>query len=113
MEYRSLGRTGVKVSQICLGTMMFGGKADKAESNRIVDHALERGVNFVDTANVYTGNESERIVGDALAADNRRKNVVLATKFNFPQGKDVNARGLSRRHVIEACEDSLRRLKTD
>jgi aryl-alcohol dehydrogenase-like predicted oxidoreductase len=113
MKYRSLGRTGVHVSQICLGTMMFGGRTDKPESIRIIDHALANGVNFVDSANVYAGNESERIVGEALAAGGKRKHTILATKFNFPQGDDINARGLSRRHVIEACEDSLKRLKTD
>ena len=113
MEYRPLGRTGVKVSQFCLGTMMFGAKADKDESFRIVDHALDQGLNFVDTADVYAGNESERIVGEALEQGGRRKNVVLATKFNFPQGDDVNARGVSRRHLIEACDASLRRLRTD
>ncbi len=113
MEYRPLGRTGVNVSQLCLGTMMFGGKADNAESNRMIDHALESGINFVDTANVYTGNESERIVGEALARDGKRQATILATKFNFAQGNDVNARGLSRRHLLQACDDSLRRLKTD
>jgi aryl-alcohol dehydrogenase-like predicted oxidoreductase len=113
MELRPLGRTGVQVSQICLGTMMFGAKTDEAESARIIDHALERGVNFVDTADVYAGNESERIVGRALARDDRRRNVILATKFNFPQGADPNARGLSRRHLIRACEASLERLQTD
>ncbi len=113
MEYRSLGRTGVQVSQFCLGTMMFGGRADEAESIRIMDHAMDRGVNFVDTANVYAANESERIVGKALARDGRRQRTVLATKFNFPQGDDVNARGLSRRHLIEACDASLERLGTD
>jgi aryl-alcohol dehydrogenase-like predicted oxidoreductase len=113
MEYRPLGRTGVQVSQIGLGTMMFGGRTDKAESIRIIDHALEQGLNFVDTADVYAGNESERIVGEALSTDDRRKNVVLATKFNFPQGEDVNARGLSRRHLIDACDASLSRLRTD
>jgi len=113
MEYRSLGRTGVQVSQFCLGTMMFGGKADKAESNRIIDCALGSGVNFVDTANVYAGNESERIVGEALVRDGKRQTTILATKFNFPQGDDANARGLSRRHLLQACEDSLTRLQTD
>jgi aryl-alcohol dehydrogenase-like predicted oxidoreductase len=113
MEYRALGRTGVRVSQICLGTMMFGYRTDRAESIRIIEHALDQGVNFVDTADVYAGNESERIVGEALAAEGRRKNTVLATKFNFPQGEDVNARGLSRRHVIDACDASLERLRTD
>ena len=113
MEYRPLGRTGVQVSQICLGTMMFGGRTDKAESNRIIDHALDRGVNFVDTANVYAENESERIVGEALAGDGRRQNIILATKFNFSRSGDRNSRGLSRRHVIEACDASLQRLQTD
>jgi len=113
MEYRSLGRTGVKVSQLCLGTMMFGGRTDKAESIRIIDHALSQGVNFVDTADVYAGNESERIVGEALAADGKRRDTILATKFNFPQSGDINARGLSRRHLIAACEASLERLRTD
>lgn len=113
MEYRSLGRTGMQVSQFCLGTMMFGGRADRDESSRIIDYALDAGVNFIDTANVYSANESERIVGDVLVRNARRSSVVLATKFNGPQGEDVNARGLSRRHVIEACDDSLRRLQTD
>jgi aryl-alcohol dehydrogenase-like predicted oxidoreductase len=113
MEYRSFGRTGVKVSEFCLGTMMFGGRADRDESFRIIDHAFDRGVNFVDTANVYAANESERIVGEALARDGKRQTTVLATKVHGAQGDDVNARGLSRRHVIEACEDSLRRLQTD
>jgi aryl-alcohol dehydrogenase-like predicted oxidoreductase len=113
MEYRSLGRTGVRVSELCLGAMMFGGKTERGESIRMIDHALERGVNFLDTANVYAANESERIVGEALAAGGKRRNVVLATKFNGPQGSDVNARGLSRRHLIEACDASLERLRTD
>jgi aryl-alcohol dehydrogenase-like predicted oxidoreductase len=103
----------VQVSQICLGTMMFGGKANATESTRMIDHALDQGVNFVDTADVYAGNESERIVGEALSAGGKRQNTILATKFNFPQGDDVNARGLSRRHLIDACEASLSRLRTD
>jgi aryl-alcohol dehydrogenase-like predicted oxidoreductase len=113
MEYRPLGRTGVQVSEICLGTMMFGGRADEQESQRMIDYALDQGVNFVDTANVYAGNESERIVGEALARDGKRRHTVLATKVHGAQGDDVNDRGLSRRHVIQACEDSLRRLQTD
>jgi aryl-alcohol dehydrogenase-like predicted oxidoreductase len=113
MEYRPLGRTGVQVSQICLGTMMFGGKTDREESLRIIDHALDQGINFIDTADVYAGNESERIVGEALAAGSRRRNTILATKFHFPQSGDVDARGSSRRHVIEACDASLKRLRTD
>ena len=113
MEYRALGRTGIQVSQICLGTMMFGGKSDEPESCRMIDHAIERGVNFIDTADVYAGNESERIVGKALEKDNRRENIILATKFNFANPADRNAKGLSRRHVINACDASLKRLKTD
>ncbi len=113
MDYRPLGRTGVQVSQICLGTMMFGGRTTEDDSIRIIDYAQECGVNFVDTANVYASNESERIVGRALARDGKRQSTILATKFNFPQGDDVNARGLSRRHVIEACDASLERLQTD
>jgi aryl-alcohol dehydrogenase-like predicted oxidoreductase len=93
--------------------MMFGGRADEQESQRMIDYALDQGVNFVDTANVYAGNESERIVGEALARDGKRRHTVLATKVHGAQGDDVNDRGLSRRHVIQACEDSLRRLQTD
>jgi len=113
MKYRPLGRTGVRVSQICLGTMMFGGKTDEAESFRMIDHAIDQGVNFIDTADVYAGNESERIVGKALSRENRRENIILATKFNFARPADINAQGLSRRHVINACDASLKRLKTD
>ena len=113
MALRPLGRTGVQISQFGLGTMMFGAKTDETESARIIDYALGRGVNFVDTADAYGGNETERIVGRALARDGRRRKIVLATKFHFPQGDDPNARGLSRRHVISACEASLERLQTD
>jgi aryl-alcohol dehydrogenase-like predicted oxidoreductase len=113
MEYRNLGRTGVKVSQLCLGTMMFGRSANEQDSIAIVHAALERGVNFVDTANAYSAGASEQFVGRALA-NGRRASVVLATKAFFPQDqKDPNARGLSRRHLIEACEASLKRLQTD
>jgi aryl-alcohol dehydrogenase-like predicted oxidoreductase len=113
MEYRLFGRTGVRVSQIGLGTMMFGGKTGREESIRMIDYALDQGVNFIDTADVYAGGESERIVGEALADGRRRDRSVLATKFHFPQGEDINARGLSRRHLIAACEASLQRLRTD
>jgi aryl-alcohol dehydrogenase-like predicted oxidoreductase len=114
MEYRDLGRTGVKVSSICLGTMMFGARAPEAESIAMIEHALEAGVNFIDTANVYGGGESERITGTALAKDNRRERVVLATKVRFPTSRDdPNAGGINRRHILRACEDSLRRLQTD
>ena len=113
MEYRNLGRTGVKVSQLCLGTMMFGRSASEQDSIAIIDRALDQGVNFVDTANAYSAGASERIVGKALARG-RRGSVVLATKGFFPvDSKDPNARGLSRRHLIDACNASLERLQTD
>ncbi len=113
MNVRPLGRTGVQVSEICLGTMMFGSKTGEEESIRMIDHSLDQGVNFLDTANVYSGNESERLVGKALASGGKRANTIVATKFYFPQTSDVNSCGLSRRHLIEACEASLKRLQTD
>lgn len=113
MEYRNLGRTGVKVSSLCLGTMMFGRSADEGESVAIVHTALEQGINFVDTADAYSAGASERFVGKALSGG-KRASVVLATKGFFPQdAKDPNARGLSRRHLIAACDASLQRLQTD
>ncbi len=113
MQYRPLGRTGVQVSQYCLGTMMFGAKTNKVDSIAIIDHALDQGVNFIDTANVYARNESERILGEALARDGKREHVVLATKAFMPQSDDRNDRGPTRRHLLKACDDSLARLKTD
>jgi aryl-alcohol dehydrogenase-like predicted oxidoreductase len=114
MEYRHLGRTGVLVSQICLGTMMFGRKTSEKDSIAMIEHALDHGVNFIDTANSYAEGESERIVGKALSGGRRRERTVLATKVFFPQDpSDPNARGISRRHIIEACDASLRRLGTD
>ena len=113
MEYRPLGRTGVMVSQFCLGTMMFGGRTNADDSIGIIDYALDQGVNFVDTANVYAATESEKIVGEALSRDGKRDTTILATKGYSKVGDDINARGASRRHIIQACEDSLRRLKTD
>jgi aryl-alcohol dehydrogenase-like predicted oxidoreductase len=113
MDYRNLGRTGVKVSPLCLGTMMFGRSADEKESVAIVAAALERGINFIDTADAYSAGASERFVGTALQGG-KRASVVLATKGFFPQDQqDPNARGLSRRHLIAACEASLERLQTD
>jgi aryl-alcohol dehydrogenase-like predicted oxidoreductase len=113
MEYRSLGRTGVKVSPLCLGTMNFGDPTPEDESIRIIHQAIEGGINFVDTANVYNSGESERIVGKALKQSNLRDEVILATKCFFPMGEGPNQRGASRYHIIKACEDSLRRLQTD
>ncbi|MBV9195832.1 MAG: aldo/keto reductase [Solirubrobacterales bacterium] len=111
--YRPLGRTGVQVSKLCLGTMMFGawGNTDHDDSIRIIHRALDAGINFVDTADVYSAGESEEIVGKALKG--RRDDVVLATKFFMPMGEDPNRRGGSRRWIVQAVEDSLRRLGTD
>ncbi len=114
MEYRPLGRSGVSVSQLCLGAMMFGslGNRDHEDSIKIIHRALDGGINFVDTADVYSGGESEQIVGRALAGG-RRENVVLATKVGLPFGEDPNHRGTSRRWITSAVEGSLRRLGTD
>ncbi len=112
MEYRILGRTGVRVSPLCLGTMNFGGPTPEPASIRIIHQALDAGINFVDTANVYVQGESERVVGKALA-DGHREKVILATKVHFPQSDDPNDRGNSRRHIMQAVEDSLHRLQTD
>ena len=113
MEYRNLGRTGVKVSQLCLGAMMFGRSTNEQDSVAIIQHALGAGINFIDTANAYSAGASERFLGKALSGG-RRANVVLATKAFFPlDTKDPNGRGLSRRHLIEACNASLERLGTD
>lgn len=113
MEYRTLGTTGVKVSPLCLGAMMFGewGNPDHDDCTAIVHRALDAGINFVDTADVYSAGESEEIVGRALKG--RRDDVVLATKAHGPMGEDVNARGNSRRWLIREVENSLRRLQTD
>jgi aryl-alcohol dehydrogenase-like predicted oxidoreductase len=114
MEHRSLGRTGVSVSKLCLGAMMFGdwGTKDHDESVRIIHRALDAGINFVDTADIYSAGESEVIVGKALAGG-RRDNVVLASKVHMPMGEDPNQRGNSRRWIITEVENSLRRLQTD
>ena len=113
MEYRTLGRTGVKVSPLCFGAMMLGawGNPDHDESVAIIHAALDAGINFVDTADVYSAGESEEIVGKALA--NRRDQVVLATKVHAPMGSDPNQTGNSRRWIVKECDNSLRRLRTD
>lgn len=113
MKYRTLGRTGIQVSPYCLGAMMFGaiGNPDHDDSIRIIHKALDSGINFVDTADVYSRGESEEIVGKALKG--RRDDVVLATKLNGAMGEDPNMRGGSRRWIMTAVEDSLRRLGTD
>ncbi|MBE9507593.1 MAG: aldo/keto reductase [Chloroflexi bacterium] len=111
MEYRLLGRTGVRVSQLCFGTMSFGGVADEEASAAMFHRCREAGVNFFDTANVYADGRSEEILGKLIA--DCRDEIVLTSKVRFPTGDDVNARGLSRRHVLLAVEASLRRLSTD
>lgn len=113
MKRRTLGGTGISVSEFALGTMMFGayGNADHDEAARIIHTALDAGINVVDTADIYSQGESEEIVGKALKG--RRDEVVLATKFGLPMGTDDNQRGGSRRWIIRAIEDSLRRLGTD
>jgi aryl-alcohol dehydrogenase-like predicted oxidoreductase len=113
MRYRTLGRTGIQVSPYALGAMNFGamGNADHDDSIRIIHRALDAGVNLIDTADVYSRGESEEIVGRALKG--RRDDVVLATKFSNPMGEAPNQRGASRRWIMKAAEDSLRRLQTD
>jgi aryl-alcohol dehydrogenase-like predicted oxidoreductase len=114
MEHRPLGRTGVLVSELCLGAMMFGdwGTKDHDESIRVIHRALDAGINFIDTADAYSAGESEEIVGKALAGG-RRDDIVVATKVWFPMGEEVNRRGASRRWIMREVEDSLRRLGTD
>jgi len=120
MNYRNLGRTGVKVSELCLGCMNFGGRTDEANSVEIIEHAIASGINFIDTANVYGHDpqnfsegrgRSEQIVGKAI--NSKRDNIVLATKAYFHMGDDPNDWGSSRRHIIQQCEASLKRLNTD
>ena len=119
MEYRQLGSSGLRVSALTLGTMTFGGRdnfaavgsTDVAAATRQVDLCLDRGVNFIDTANVYSGGVSEEIVGEAIKG--RRDRVVLATKARMPMGDGPNDAGLSRHHLIAECENSLRRMQVD
>ena len=111
MNYRRLGRTGLRVSEFCMGTMTFGGVTDEAEAKKIFDRCLEAGVNFFDTANAYTGGQSEQILGRLIKEN--RDNLVIATKVYNAQGPGPNDMGLSRKHIIQACEASLRRLNTD
>jgi len=114
MDYRPLGRTGVSVSRLCLGAMMFGafGNSDHDDAIKIIHRALDAGINFIDTADGYSHGESEQILGKALAGG-RRENVVLAVKFGPPFDQDPNHRGASRRWITEGVEGSLRRLQTD
>ena len=119
MEYRQLGRSGLRISQLTLGTMGFGGSGNFSDVGQIdvdgarrqIDMALDAGVNLIDTADIYSSGASEEIVGQAL--NGRRDRVLLATKARFAMGPGPNDAGLSRHHLIEACEASLRRLQTD
>ncbi len=111
MDYVNLGRTGLEVSRICLGCLTFGGQADEKESRRIVDTAWDAGINFFDTANVYTETRSERYLGNALKG--RRDRAVIATKVRGSMGPGVNDAGLSRKHIMDAVDASLVRLQTD
>lgn len=114
MEYRLLGRTGVQVSVLCLGCMMFGGKTGPEDSYAIIDRAIGEGINFLDTANVYSRGRSEEVTGEALKRNGKRQQIVLATKVHGTMDdNDPNAQGTSRRHIIEQCDASLRRLQTD
>lgn len=113
MHYRSLGRTGVKVAPLALGTDNFANPIPEAEATSILLRALDAGINLIDTSNNYAGGESERILGRALAQHNRRHEVILATKAHYPTGPGPNERGNTRLHLMRACEESLRRLQTD
>ncbi len=113
MEYRTLGRSGVLVSPLCLGTMNFGGPTSEEDSFAIMQKAVEGGINFFDSANVYNQGESERITGKFLKESNLREQVVLATKVYGRVGDLPNEGGSTRYHILKACEDSLQRLQTD
>jgi len=110
MQYRELGSTGVQVSQLCLGTMTFGGEADESASAAIYKRCRDAGINFFDTANVYAKGRSEEILGKLIQG--QRDDLVIATKCHQPTGTDINARGASRRHMVQALEASLKRLGT-
>src|SRR5262245_56938179 len=111
MEYRRMGRTGLKVAEICLGTMTFGHGTDQAVANRIVDLAFNAGVNIFDTANSYGGGVSEIILGKALKG--QRQNAIVCTKVFNPMGSNPDDSGMSRVHILRAIEESLTRLQTD
>ena len=111
MKYELLGKTGVEVSELCLGTMAFGGAADKKESSKMFNVCRDAGINFFDCANVYEKGLSEKILGDLIS--DSRDQVIITSKVYFPMGKDVNARGGSRKHIMSAVHESLKRLKTE
>ena len=111
MNYKKMNGTGIKVSEMCLGTMMFGSQTSKEDSLKIINYAIENGVNFIDTADAYNAGESERIVGEAL--EGRREEIILATKVRFKVGDEVNNSGLNRRHILKQVDNSLKNLRTD
>lgn len=114
LDYRNFGRTGIKVSPLTLGCMMFGNKTELDETIRIIDRAIDAGINFIDTANVYARGRSEEFTGEALKRNGRRHDIFLASKVHLPMhDSNPNLRGSSRRHIIQQVEDSLRRLQTD
>ncbi len=113
MDYRLFGRTGVKVAPLALGTANFGRPSPEDEAERIINRALDAGINLIDTADGYADGESERIIGRVLARNGQREQVFLATKLHYPTGPGPNDRGNSRLHVMQACEASLRRLQVD
>ena len=113
MDTRALGPTGLRVSSLCLGAMNFGDPTDPAESERIINAALDGGITMIDTADVYAGGRSEEIVGDALAGNGRRDDIVLATKVGMPRGKAPPGTWHRREHIVTSCDESLLRLRTD
>ena len=113
MEYRLLGRTGVKVAPLCLGSDNFANPTPEAESIAMIERAIDAGINLIDTSNSYAKGESERIIGRALAASGRRDQVLVATKAHYPTGPGPNDSGNSRLHLMKACEESLKRLQVD
>ena len=113
MEYRILGRSGVRVAPLCLGTDNFANPTPKEDSIRIINRALDAGINLIDTSNTYAKGECERIIGEAFIENGRRHQVLFATKAHYPVGPGPNDQGNSRLHLMKACEDSLSRLKTD
>ena len=113
MEYRILGRSGIKVSPLCMGADNFANPTPEEESVRMIGRAMDAGINIIDTSNSYMQGESERIIGRALAESGRRQEMIIATKVHYPVGPGPNDRGNSRLHILKACEDSLKRLQTD
>ncbi len=111
MKYKTVGKTGIQVSELCFGTMSFGGNADRETSKKLFHRCLDKGINFFDSANVYSGGAAEEILGELISG--RRDEVVITSKAGFPFGTDPNARGSSRRHLFLSVEQSLKRLNTD